>query len=115
MAKSAPRETPDPYAERRMYARAELSLPAFLQANGQRHSVNLLDLSAGGAKLKCPADIAVGASVVLDCGTLGCPAVVRWQTQGILGLCFDSPLDARDVSALIDRSKALAAWCKTRA
>lgn len=115
MAISVPRAaTLDPFADRRMYVRTELSLPAFLQANGERHSVRLLDLSAGGAKLKCPAAVSVGTAVVLDCGTRGSAAVVRWQNQGVLGLCFDSPIDARDVSALIDRARALAAWVKTR-
>lgn len=115
MAILSPREeTSDAYADRRTYARTELSLPAFLQANGERHSVHLLDLSAGGAKLKCRADVSVGTAVILDCGTRGCAAMVRWQNDGILGLCFDSPLDERDVSALIDRSRALAAWVKTR-
>lgn len=76
--------------------------------------MHLLDLSAGGAKLKCPANVSVGTAVTLECGTRGCPAVVRWQNEGVLGLCFDSPLDGREVSALVDRSRALAAWVKTR-
>ena len=102
------------FADRRLYARTQLALPAFLQANDERLSVNLLDISAGGAKLKCPANIQVGTAVILDCGTVGCPAIVRWQNEGVIGLCFDSPLDARVVAALIDRSRALAAWSKTR-
>jgi hypothetical protein len=104
----------DPYADRRVYARTELDLPAFLQANGTRHSAHLLDLSAGGAKLKCPVSIAVGTAVTLNCGTLGRSAVVRWQNDGVLGLCFERPLDVRDVTNLIDRSKALAAWMNAR-
>lgn len=89
-------------------------MPAFLQANGERHSVQLLDLSPGGAKLDCAARIATGTAVTLDCGTLGRPAVVRWQNDGLLGLCFESELDARDVHALIARSKALATRIKER-
>lgn len=89
-------------------------MPAFLQANGQRHAVHLLDLSAGGAKLNCPATLPIGTAVILDCGTLGRPAVVRWQTGGVLGLCFDSELDAREVTALIARSTALDALMKKR-
>jgi hypothetical protein len=50
--------------------------------------------------------------VVLDCGTLGRSAVVRWQTGGVLGICFDSELDAREVTALIARSIALDALMK---
>jgi hypothetical protein len=107
-------EDDDPYADRRIYPRVPMALPAFLQANGGRHAVHLLDLSAGGAKLSCPIELSTGTAVVLDCGTLGRAAVVRWQNDGLLGLCFDSELDERDVSALTERSKALAAWMKTR-
>ena len=115
MASSVPSpQDNDPYADRRVYPRVPVALPAFLQANGERHAVQLLDLSAGGAKLDCPASLPVGTAVILDCGTLGRAAVVRWQNGELLGLCFDSELDVRDVSALIDRSKALAAWMKTR-
>ena len=89
-------------------------MPAFLQANGERHAVHLLDLSAGGAKLKCPAILPTGTAVILDCGTLGRSAVVRWQAGGVLGLCFDSELDAREVSALIARSVALDTLMKAR-
>lgn len=115
MASSVP--TPEdsaPYADRRVYPRVTVALPAFLQANGERHAVQILDLSAGGAKLNCTASLAVGTAVILDCGTLGRGAVVRWQNGSLLGLCFDSELDAREVSALIKRSNALDALMKAR-
>lgn len=102
------------FADRRAYPRVAVAMPAFLQANGKRHQVQIVDLSAGGAKLNCTVDLAVGTAVILDCGTLGRSAVVRWQNDGLVGLCFDSELDARDVSALIDRANALAALMKTR-
>ncbi len=89
-------------------------MPAFLQAGGERLSVQIVDLSPGGAKLDCPARLAVGTAVILDCGTLARSAVVRWENAGVLGLCFDSELDSREASALIERSKALEAWMKTR-
>ena len=104
----------DPYADRRIYPRVPVALPAFLQANGERHSVQILDLSPGGAKLDCPAGLAVGTAVILDCGTLGRSAVVRWQNAGVMGLCFDSELGVREASGLIERSKALAARMDTR-
>lgn len=91
-----------------------MALPAFLQFEGERHTVQLLDLSPGGAKLDCSASLAVGASVTLDCGALVRSAVVRWQGGGLVGVCFESELDAREESALLERSKALAAWMKTR-
>ncbi|MEO8454344.1 MAG: PilZ domain-containing protein [Sphingomicrobium sp.] len=104
----------DPYADRRVYSRVPVALPAFLQANGERHAVQILDLSPGGAKLDCPASLSVGTAVILDCGTLGRAAIIRWQNAGVMGLCFDSELDKREASALIDRSNAMAARMKTR-
>jgi hypothetical protein len=91
-----------------------VALPAFLQADGERHSVQIVDLSAGGAKLACAASLPVGTAVSLDFGVLGRGAVVRWQGPAVLGISFDSELDARDVSALIERSKALAHRMKPR-
>jgi hypothetical protein len=115
MAMSAPAlQEPDPYSDRRAYPRVPVAIPAFLQGNGERYSVHLLDLSAGGAKLNCSAILPSGTAVVLDCGTLGRSAVVRWQTGDILGLCFDSELDAREVTALIARSIALETLMKNR-
>ena len=103
----------DPYADRRVYPRVPVALPAFLQAEGGRHAVQILDLSPGGAKLDCPVGLPAGTAVILDCGTLGRSAVVRWQNAGVMGVCFDSELDAREASALIDRSEAMAARMKT--
>lgn len=105
----------DPHADRRATPRVSVALPAFLQANGERHFVQILDLSAGGAKLNCAVGVASGTAVMLDCGTLRRSAVVRWQSEGIMGICFDSELDARDVSALIARSTALASRMKAQA
>jgi hypothetical protein len=107
MASSVPADEDCTHADRRAYPRVPVALPAFLQANGERHAVQILDLSAGGAKLNCPVSLASGTAVILECGTLGGPAVVRWQNGGLLGLCFDSEMDVREISALIERSKAL--------
>lgn len=104
----------DSFEDRRATPRVRVALPAFLQADGVRQSVQILDLSSGGAKLTCASEFAVGTAVFLDCGSLGCAGVVRWQTGGVLGLCFDSELDAREVSALTDRSDALEALMKSR-
>ena len=78
-------------------------------AGGERYSVQILDLSPGGAKLDCPASLAVGTAVILDCGTLGRSAVIRWQNAGVMGVSFDAELDMREAAALIDRSNAMAA------
>jgi len=111
---SAANEDPDRFADRRLYPRVSVALPAFLQADGARQSVQILDLSSGGAKLSCAIAYAAGTAVMLDCGTLRCAGVVRWQAGGTVGLSFDAELDAREVSALRDRSNALEALMKTR-
>jgi hypothetical protein len=115
MASSVPHsQDSDPYADRRLYSRVAVALPAFLEVEGERYSVLLLDLSPGGAKVSCPLSLTVGSTVALDCGTLGREAVVRWQNEHVFGLCFDRELEGRDVSALIERSKALAARMSAR-
>jgi hypothetical protein len=113
MASSVPAQDEATFDDRRAYPRVSVALPAFLQAGGERHHVQILDLSAGGAKLNCPLELASGTSVILDCGTLSRAAVVRWRNAGLVGLCFESELDPRDVSALAGRSTALAARMKT--
>ena len=115
MASSVPSpQDSDPYADRRSYPRVPVALPAFLQANGERHSAQLLDLSSGGAKLNCRVSLPIGTAVIVDCGTIGRGAVVRWQNGNQLGIRFDSELGDREVSELAERSKALVAWMKTR-
>lgn len=104
----------DAFADRRVYPRVPTALPASLQVGRERHSVQLLDVSAGGAKLNCAASIAVGTAVTLDCGSLARTAVVRWQNGGLVGLMFDSELDGRVVAALTERSRALEALMQTR-
>ena len=104
----------DPDAARRVYPRVPVALPAFLQANGQRHPVQIVDLSPGGAKLDCAISLPTGTAVILDCGTLGRAAVVRWHSAGVIGVCFDSELVAREASDLIERSNAMAARIKGR-
>ena len=115
MASTVPsREDDAAFADRRAHPRVPVALPAFLQAGGKRHSVQILDLSAGGAKLNCAAALSIGSNVILDCGSFSLAAEVRWQEGPFLGLRFSSELDAREVSALIERSKALTARMKTR-
>ena len=106
--------SPQDYAERRAYPRVELALPAFLEVSGERQSVQMLDLSAGGVKLNCSAYFPIGTPVTLDCGTFGRAAVVRWQNGEFLGLSFDGELNEREISALVDRSWALADRMKGR-
>jgi hypothetical protein len=114
MASSLPTPEDPAYADRRLHPRVPVALPAFLQAKGERHAVQLLDLSAGGAKLSSSVDLPIGTAVTLVCGTLSRAAVVRWGGAGILGLSFESELEPHDISALIERSRTLEARIKTR-
>jgi hypothetical protein len=115
MASSAPSsQDSDPYADRRAAPRVSVALPAFLQVDGERHSVQLLDLSSGGAKLNLSAVLPVGSTIILDCGTFVRPALVRWQRGDFAGVSFDGELNAREIAALLDRSKALTSRMKTR-
>lgn len=109
MASFPPPQDHASYEDRRAYPRVPVALPAFLQGGGVRHSVQVIDLSAGGAKLSCALPLPSGSKVTLDCGTLNLGAVVRWLGPGTIGVAFDRQLDAREVAAMADRSRALQA------
>jgi hypothetical protein len=106
---TAPAAAADPFADRRLHPRVTVALPAFLRAGDQRHSVQIVDLSSGGAKLHGALPPVAGQSVTLDCGGPPCPATVRWQDGAYLGVSFDLEMSAREVKALAGRSTALAA------
>ena len=104
----------DPFADRRVYPRVPVALPAFVQCGTERHYAQIVDLSAGGAKLSGATDLPIGAAVVVDCGGLCRPATVRWGNEGLVGVSFASELDPRDLTALVKRSAALEARMKGR-
>ena len=91
-----------------------MAVPGFLQLDGDRHSVQLLDLSSGGAKLNIAVAFPIGTTVTLDCGTFVREAVVRWQNGEFAGVSFNEELTAREISALVHRSAALTSRINTR-
>jgi hypothetical protein len=100
----------DPYANRRQHARVTVAMPAFLVLSGRRYPVQIIDLSAGGAKLDCGlALVAAGAAVTLLWGGGSAAATVRWREERRAGIAFAAELDPRDVSDLARRSEALRA------
>lgn len=100
----------DPYADRRVHPRVMVALPAFLVLSGRRYQVQIVDLSAGGAKLDCGmALVAAGAAVTLHWGGGSAPATVRWREGRQAGIAFAASLDERDVTDLARRSEALEA------
>jgi hypothetical protein len=101
---------PDPFADRRAAPRVSVALPGFMTVGGRRSSVQLIDVSAGGAKLACTCDgLTAGTVIDLDCGTLRRTATVRWAGGDAAGVSFDRDLDARETAALVERSSALEA------
>lgn len=101
---------PDDVAFQRLHRRVAVALPAFLVLGGRRYSVQVIDLSAGGAKLDCGnALVAVGASVTLNWGGGTSLGTVRWRDGRLAGLAFAAEIEERDVLALARRSEALAA------
>ena len=101
---------PDPYADRRLHPRVTVALPAFLILGGRRYPVQIVDLSAGGARVDCgTALVAAGAPVTLNWGGAGAQATVRWRDGRQAGLAFAAELDPRDVTDLARRSEALEA------
>ena len=105
----APRAAePDPYADRRLLVRVSVAMPAFLVIGGRRYPVQIVDLSAGGAKVDCGAALVVaGAVVTLNWGGAGSQATVRWREGRLCGLKFAAELDERDVADLARRGQAL--------
>ncbi|GAA3998296.1 PilZ domain-containing protein [Sphingomonas humi] len=99
---------PDPYAAQRQHRRVQVALPAFLVIGGRRYSVQILDLSAGGAKIDCGTALVVaGASVTLNWGGAGAQGEVRWREGREAGLKFAVEIDERDVADLARRGQAL--------
>ena len=99
-----------PFASRRQHARVTVALPAFLVLGGRRYPVQIVDLSAGGAKLDCGlALVAASAVVTLYWGGGSAQATVRWRQERLAGIAFAAELDPRDVADLARRSEALEA------
>ncbi|GAA4008704.1 hypothetical protein GCM10022280_01820 [Sphingomonas swuensis] len=104
-----PSAAADPFADRRLHPRVAVALPAFLIVAGQRHSVQIVDLSAGGAKLRGELPPIAGTRVGLDFGSGPSEGSARWQDGPFVGLSFTTALSEREVAALADRSAALVA------
>lgn len=82
--------------------RVTIDMEARLFAAGIWRTVQLCDLSQGGAKIDCPVILAEAQPAVLAINGLGdVQAFVRWQRDGKLGLLFAEPLSIGMLSAWI--------------
>lgn len=70
------------------------SQSAVLVLRGRNHLVQLVNLSASGAMVRCASEAYIGESVTLQCLDRGAVAgQVRWVRDGRMGISFASPLE----------------------
>ena len=84
----------------RAAAREKIFEPASLSLGTESMRVHMLDVSIGGAKLHCPAPLAIGASVVLAWAEEERVAHVAWIAGARCGLRFRIPLAADQIETL---------------
>jgi hypothetical protein len=75
----------------RRFDRSDLQLKAKLKQGEDSYACHIVNISAGGAKLRLASDasLAEGVDVVLDLDRLGSfPATVVWRTNKQLGIHF---------------------------
>jgi hypothetical protein len=100
--------------QRRSISRDSVALPVLVHAQGKHHVAQLLNLSPAGAMLRTDAPIAVGVPVLLDCGAVVRPAIVKWHEGNFVGLRFEIDLDRHDLDGQVNRSSALEARLERR-
>lgn len=98
--RNAPRNDDPELRGRRAEPRAQLQLPASVEALDGNNSVSLLDVSRTGARLEAYALPAVGKDVVLKCGAIDAFGTIVWSVSGRCGVQFDEPVDVQDLKAL---------------
>jgi len=85
---------------RRADRRADIVLPASIDAVTGRRRTNLLDISSFGACLEGANLPPNGREVILKCGTVDAFGTVAWSTGGRCGVRFDQPISAVTLIAL---------------
>lgn len=85
---------------RRAGPRAEIVLPASLEALSGHRSIYLLDISLLGACLKGAALPPTGREVILKCGSVDAFATVAWSADERCGIRFDEPISPRELMSL---------------
>lgn len=85
---------------RRENPRAQIVLPATVDALSGLQHISLLDISRHGACLAGASLPAMGRDVILRCGALDAFGTVVWAAPGRCGLVFDEPISASELVAL---------------
>lgn len=84
-----------PQPRRKIFQLGELTV------GGRTLRVHLLDVSEGGARLHCPAEVNVGDPVILRWQDNQWRGIIMWTSQGKCGVRFIAPLTAAALSALL--------------
>ena len=73
--------------------RIEVQCVAWVRDGASVHRARAVNISQGGLKIECAADIAVGSNVVVSVNGLApAPATVRWHDDASYGLTFNRAL-----------------------
>jgi hypothetical protein len=97
--------------EKRVYERQRATVPAIIEADGQRYSARLANVHRSGALLETRAALSAGTLATFQCGSIAAEALIAWSEQGRIGVTFVPPLSQQELQELFSRSRALAAWC----
>jgi len=106
--RNAPRKDDPERRGRRTEPRAQILLPASVDALSGHNRVGLLEVSRTGARLEAADLPGVGKDIVLKCGSIDTFGTVVWNVSGRCGVHFDEPISGQDLVAL----RAVAAACE---
>ena len=91
---------------RRSAPRAEMLLPVWITSLAASRTLDLVDVSATGAKLAGTDLPAVGSDLFLRVGPLDTLATVVWNRGSTCGVTFDRPADAVELHQLGDEARS---------
>ena len=85
---------------RRSASREQLPLPAVVSTINERHGVELVDLSATGARLRGPDLPPAGEALWVKIDTLSRFGLVAWSDADECGIAFDVPVRGHELARL---------------
>lgn len=86
---------PRPQARRKIFQLGELMV------GGRILRVHLLDVSEGGARLHCPADVKPGDPAILRWQDQQWRGIIMWTHEDRCGVRFIAPLTGEAIAALL--------------
>ena len=95
--------------DRRSSRRHPCTLPAIIATLGQEFRVKLVNILEDGALLESTAELPIGATVSVRCGTAEAKALIVWREHNRIGVRFITPISGRELEEQLCRSRALSA------